>query len=492
MSQGDAEPVADDASRPVPASGRRLRRWSTGLVVVLLLAALTTYQFDLGTRWFDLGPPSPVSEPAKVPPPPGLSLPQLGTAPAVAESTAPADADPVAVRRAVAALAASRALGPRVAVDVAQLSDGESVLSQGPAKVTPASTLKLLTAGAALVQLGADHRFTTSVVRSGPRGPIVLVGGGDPFLASQPVDDADVYPPRADVQTLARSTARTLRASGRDRVQLRYDASLFSGPQLSPHWGASYFPDNVVTPISSLWVDEGLQPNGYQRYADPAAAAAEVFADALRERGIKVVGQLRPGRAAPESTELAAVQSAPLGQIVERVLQVSDNEGAEVLARHVALAAGAPATFEGGAAAVLETLGGVGVDVAGNQTFDGSGLSRDDRLRPETLLSLLHVAATSEQHPELRRLLSGLPVAGFTGSLTYRFDTGSPLGLGAVRAKTGTLTGVHGLAGTVTTRDGAVLEFVAIADRVALRDNATAQAIVDRLAAALAACRCAA
>ena len=44
-------------------------------------------------------------------------------------------------------------------------------------------------------------------------------------------------------------------------------------------------------------------------------------------------------------------------------------------------------------------------------------------------------------------MLTGLPVAGFTGSLDYRFDDGAAAGRGRVRAKTGTLTGVHGLAG---------------------------------------------
>ncbi len=480
----------DPAARGSGSSGRGMRRWSAGLVVLVLLAALTTHQFDLGTRWFGLGNPSPTDAPAEVPPPPGLSLPRPEAAPAVAEATEPVAADPGAVRRAVAPFARSRALGPRVAVAVANLFDGTVVHRQGPARITPASTLKLMTTGAALLSLGADHRFTTSVVRSGPRGPLVLVGGGDPFLARRPAGD-DVYPARADVQTLARETVRALRAEGRDRVQLRYDASLFTGPAASPRWEPSYLPDNVVSPIGALWVDEGRREGSYLRSADPAADAAAAFADALRQRKITVVGRPRPAPAGEDATEIAAVQSAPLGQIVERVLDVSDNEAAEVLARHVAIAAGRPASFAGAARAVQETLLDAGVDAAGNAVHDGSGLSRHDLLRPATLLSLLHVAA-SEEHPELRRLLTGLPVAGFTGSLTYRFDTGSPLGPGAVRAKTGTLTGVHGLAGTVTTRDGAVLEFVAIADRVKEADTLTARAVIDRLAAALAACSCAA
>jgi D-alanyl-D-alanine carboxypeptidase/D-alanyl-D-alanine-endopeptidase (penicillin-binding protein 4) len=85
-----------------------------------------------------------------------------------------------------------------------------------------------------------------------------------------------------------------------------------------------------------------------------------------------------------------------------------------------------------------------------------------------------------------------LPVAGFTGSLSYRFETGNPAGPGVVRAKTGTLTGVHGLVGTVTTKDGAVLVFVAIADRVQPRYTLPARALLDDIAAALAGCRCAA
>ena len=77
---------------------------------------------------------------------------------------------------------------------------------------------------------------------------------------------------------------------------------------------------------------------------------------------------------------MASVSSAPLGEIVERTLAVSDNQAAEVLARHVGLAERQEGSFEAGAAAVLEVLRRLGVPVAGDRLYDGSGLSRQDVL----------------------------------------------------------------------------------------------------------------
>jgi D-alanyl-D-alanine carboxypeptidase/D-alanyl-D-alanine-endopeptidase (penicillin-binding protein 4) len=136
-------------------------------------------------------------------------------------------------------------------------------------------------------------------------------------------------------------------------------------------------------------------------------------------------------------------------------------------------------------------LGDLGIDLAGDRTYDGSGLSRHDLLTPQTLLSVIRVASSPEE-PGLRSVVADLPVAGFTGSLAYRFQHGDKAGLGTVRAKTGTLTGVHGLTGTVTSVDGAVMSFVAVADRVRLPNTLAARSLLDQVAAALAGCTCAA
>jgi D-alanyl-D-alanine carboxypeptidase/D-alanyl-D-alanine-endopeptidase (penicillin-binding protein 4) len=280
-----------------------------------------------------------------------------------------------------------------------------------------------------------------------------------------------------DVKKLARATAAAVDGP----VRVGYDAHLFSGPAVNPHWEPGYVPEEV-SPISALWVDEG------DGEADPPAAAAAVFAKALAQAGVRVQGEPAPARAAADGPELASVDSEPLGRIVEHTLLTSDNNAAEVLARHVGLARSGTGSFRAGVAGVLDTLDALGVPTGRAVVHDGSGLSRGDRLDPDTLTAVLETAG-SAAHPELRSVLTGLPVAGFTGSLEYRFDA-EDAGRGLVRAKTGTLSGVSGLAGTVVDRDGVPMVFALLADRIDLVDTLDARAALDDVTSALAACRC--
>jgi D-alanyl-D-alanine carboxypeptidase/D-alanyl-D-alanine-endopeptidase (penicillin-binding protein 4) len=456
-------------------------------VLALLAGAGAAYRFDLGARWFGTGP-DPTSEPAEVAPPEGLSLPALTPPPRLAAAGArPARLDAGAVRRTLAPFLADRDLGRHVLVAVADLATDRPLVTVGSGAAIPASLTKLLTVTAALEVLGPDHVFTTSVQRQG-RGRIVLVGGGDPLLASEPDQDPDAWPAHADVVTLARATARAL--EGQRKVRLTYDDSLFTGPAVNPSWPDDYVPDGVVSPITALWVDQGRAADGYSRVADPSASAAQAFADALEAAGVQVQGRPVPGRAPRTANELASVESAPLALVAERVVLLSDNEGAEVLARHVGLASDSgQGSSAAGMAAVVETLRTLGVRTDGARLLDGSGLSRRNLLDPDTLVDVVQLAA-DPAHPELRPALSGLPVAGFSGSLAYRDGDARPPARGLVRAKTGTLTGVTGLAGIATRPDGSALAFALLADRVALLDTLDARQAFDELAVALATCAC--
>jgi D-alanyl-D-alanine carboxypeptidase/D-alanyl-D-alanine-endopeptidase (penicillin-binding protein 4) len=318
----------------------------------------------------------------------------------------------------------------------------------------------------------------------------VLVGGGDPLLSSlSPRAAAKVYPRPATLDELADETAAALRDRGVRRVSLGYDVSRYTGPADNPTWEPDYVPDEVP-PIGPLWVDEGIDPaNPYAASLDPARAATEAFGAELTERGIRVVEQPVEARGA-SGQSLGAVDSPPLRDIVGYVLDVSDNAGAEILLREVAVAAGRPASFKGGVESVLRVLASLGVPMRGVDTYDGSGLSRDNRVTLDALLAVLRIAS-DERNPQLRDAVTRLPVAGYTGSLAYRFvDDRADAGLGVVRAKTGTLSHVHGLAGTVVDRDGVAVAFVALVDRVPLPDTLDAREILDEIAAAVASCGC--
>jgi D-alanyl-D-alanine carboxypeptidase/D-alanyl-D-alanine-endopeptidase (penicillin-binding protein 4) len=272
-------------------------------------------------------------------------------------------------------------------------------------------------------------------------------------------------------------------------VRLGFDDSLFAEPAFNPAWPASYAEEgDIVSPITALWVDQGRAPESSRRVEDPSLHAAQVFAAALVEAGIQVVGDPTQGIAGGSGREIAAATSAPVREIVERVLEVSDNEAAEVLAHHIGLEVRGAGSFAAGVAGTLRTLRTLGVPTDGIEIYDGSGLSRDNRITPEALLAVLRAAATGG--PALHAVIDGLPVAGFTGSLSDRFDDGSPEARGLVRAKTGTLTAVSSLAGVVIDQQGHQMVFVLMADRIRKPRETAAENTLDDAAAALAACFC--
>lgn len=416
--------------------------------------------------------------------------PPVAGTPGTPSSTDVTTVTPVPTRSGLAAALAPALTAPALGTVTASVLDavtGQSLYSSGAdTPQTPASTNKIATSVAALSLLGPDHRFRTTVVSPAP-GRIVLVGGGDPTLTAAATGGPD---PRASLATLADRTAAALRAAGTRSVVLGYDTSLFAAPALHP-----IGVNGNIALVQALTVDEGrIDPSSTEdadRHADPAATAASDFAELLRKRGIAVTGEPGPttaDAAAKAAAPLAGVDSQPLGEIVERMLTESDNDIAEALGHQVALASGGPATFAGGAAAVRRELGVLGVPLGRTALSDSSGLSGQDAI-PAAVLTRLLVLAASPAHPELRSVISGLPVAGFTGTLDNRYSTeGSAAGLGVVRAKTGSLQTVNTLAGVVLDRDGRLLVFAFMSNGSG--DATAARTALDGLAGRVAGCGC--
>ncbi|MEO5876207.1 MAG: D-alanyl-D-alanine carboxypeptidase/D-alanyl-D-alanine-endopeptidase, partial [Streptosporangiaceae bacterium] len=241
---------------------------------------------------------------------------------------------------------------------------------------------------------------------------------------------------------------------------------------------------------TALMVDDGREgPNPCEGAEPPVAdgpgTATQKFAQWLRHYGVKAaVG--RSTRSAG-ATDLAEVRSPPVSALVEHLLECSDNDLTEAMARHVALKQGLPASFNGGARAVHDVLQGLGA-AQGIATVDGSGLSPLNRITPMGLARLVATAAAGKR-PELRTVIIGMPVAGFSGTLADRYLAGSTRGgAGAIRAKTGTLNQVATLAGVTTDRSGRLLAFAFMANDVT--DLGQARAALDQLATTITACGC--
>jgi len=437
-------------------------------------------------------------------------IPRVAAAPLVAPGQVLRPAQPSGtlptsdgLATALTPMLASRALGAHVGAVVTDPASGAVLFtSGGTSPAEPASTAKLATAVAALAVLGPAARFTTRVAAGPTAGSIVLVGGGDPTLAAGSPPGSD-YPQPATLASLAAATARSLRGQGRSHVRLSYDTSLFSGPLMAPGWTNDYIATGNVTPITSLEVDQGRltasgtsedadDPANFRpRSADPTAVAAEAFASFLRADGISLSGPPARGSAPPDAATIAAVSSPPLSAIVGWMLRESNNVIAEDLARQVALHTGAAASFSGAAAAVSHVLRGLGIP-SGIDLVDGSGLSPGDRITPAALTSLVAVASGAGQ-ARLRPAVTGMPVAGFSGTLAPAqsvFGRFTGPALGAVRAKTGNLDTVATMAGLAYDRQGQVLAFAFMADRVPPGGLAAAAAQIDAMATVLANCGC--
>jgi D-alanyl-D-alanine carboxypeptidase/D-alanyl-D-alanine-endopeptidase (penicillin-binding protein 4) len=473
--------ITSSGSSVVTANYSRFRRrlvLGVLAVLVVIAAVVTTVVVVTGSGG---------SAPAAVAAAASAVLPDVGEpAPVLAALAADApEPVPATLQDRVGSLLGASALGTGVSAQVVDAATGDVLLDQDAGTPsTPASTAKLLTSVAALTTLDPTATLTTTVVQGATPGEVVLVGGGDPTLSR--TSPSRNYPGAATVQDLAAQVVAAVPA-GTPITRVVVDGSLYSGPLTATGWGPGDTPSSYAAPVTAASVDGArVNPGSEARSGQPGLDAGAALADALGAPGATIaLGQAPAGAAT-----LATVHSAPIARLVEQALSQSDNMLAEALARQVALARHLPASFEGSAQGVVAALGQAGLDTTGVVLTDGSGLAQADKV-PVTLLTALlkgTVAGTGAL-ANASAVLSGLPVAGFDGTLADRGDDDPATQPGAVRAKTGTLLGVNGLAGTVVTEDGRLLVFAILAD--AAGGSVTgAENALDDIATALARCGC--
>jgi len=366
--------------------------------------------------------------------------------------------------------------------------NGRTIYARNPEDgLAPASTIKLLTATAAIEVLGGDTRLRTSIVSNSTpesgfvNGDVFVVGGGDPLLATsgyrQSLEDPDQL--TTDFATLADAVAS---AGVREiRGNLLGDDSKFDRTRWLPSWPTRYQIGGVVGPLSALMVNDGQsgfteQPersNPDRRAGDPPALAAATLKTLLEQRGVRVTGVSGVGTAPAGSREFAGIDSATVGEIVGEMITDSDNTTAELLVRSIGLESSGRATTAAGIDAIRSVLEQLDLPLDGLVITDGSGLDPANRVSCHLLIAALR------RLPADSPVVTHLAVAGRTGTLRKRLV--NTLAAGKVRAKTGTLNNVNALVGFAESKGGTHIAFSMIENGTDPRGTGVTDGFAERM-----------
>ena len=456
-----------------PTRWRRSTHVAVGVAVLLLVAVVVGVAAVITTG-------NSASDAQAVKPAPAAATAAPGIVPVTDSAIKPT---PDRLAATLAPLVADPNLGALTGRITDALTGAQLWAHGADVPMQPASTNKVLTAGAALLALDRDARLTTRVMTTGQPGVVVLKGGGDPTLSAAPAGQDTWYKGAARISDLADQVRR----SRVDVTTVQVDIGAYSGPTMAPGWDPADIDGGDIAPMEAVMLDGGrTQPVSVDsaRSMTPALDAGRALAVALEVDPAKVT-VLPAGT--PSGQEIASVQSPPLIERLRQMMNESDNVMAESIGREVAAEQNRPQSFDGAVQAVLGQLDKAKIDTGNARLLDSSGLSVHDRLTAETLDGVVNAAAGTDQ-PKLRPLLDVLPIAGGSGTLSNRYlDTdGGRAAAGYLRAKTGSLTGTNALAGIVTDASGRVLTFAFISNNA----GPTGRTAIDALAAVLRSCGC--
>lgn len=431
----------------------------------------------ISRRWMLAGALASLAAPslAQVPATSPRPQPRPGAAPMLAT---PATRVAPALPAADALIDAAR-LGGRVTFAVYDRATGTLLEGRHEASgQPPASVAKAITAAYAMDRLGTAHRFVTRVLATGPvqggvvQGDLVLVGGGDPNLTTDQLGDlAAALRARgvtgvsgrfllhgASLPQIARIDSGQPDHVGYNPaisgLNLNYNRVHFEWKRGQSGWqikmdarGDRFAP--AVRMAQARIVDRAAplftydRSDGAERWTvasaslgkggsrwlpvrAPEAYAGEVFQTLCAAQGIRLPAPQTTGTSAG-GTVLAQVAGAPLPEVVRDMLRHSTNITAEALG----LTASGAGGLEASAGRMSDWLRAThGVD---SRFVDHSGLGGTSRISAEAMAGALRRCA-------------------WLGDLMRPFPTGEKGRPGPqVRAKTGTLNFVSGLAGFVDT-----------------------------------------
>lgn len=375
----------------------------------------------------------------------------------------------------------------------------------------PASTLKVLTAEAALIFLGSEYRFSTQlltdakVIRNGIlQGNLYVVLGGDPSLTYNHLVELLLSLKNEQIQAISGNVyidntaydqhfygpdwkwedrnycyAAPISASIINRNCLSFKVMPSSAGHMAQIVTSSgYFYPGIKNTVmtkktsshcsvklsassNSVIAIDGCIPSGRSFgvsyvVTDIPEYNRALFKSLLKQQGINVYGSVTFGSAKESLSLLGSHPSKPLRLLINEMLKKSDNVIAGAIFKKLGqLYTHRPGSWENGSYAVSQILSKrAGMGTAGIRILDGSGLSHSNLTTPAQMMQVLTFAY--HHYPTSYEFVSSLPIAGVDGTLKHRMGNIAR----KIRAKTGTITGVVSLAGYAVSADKEPLAFV--------------------------------
>lgn len=464
---------------------------TAGAVVIALAGytALDVYDVVPGFLTLAGAKPAAVPEPGQTAPPAKhVDPPGIPAIPTVKTVTDAPAVVPAMLAAALKGPLASNLLPSTVGVAIRDGQTGQHLFDQNPTKpMEPASITKLVSAWAISQVMNLDKPLTTSVVDDGGN-TISLVAGGDVLLNPGKGVPGQVIG-HAGLDDLAAQVAQKLTASGRHTVTVDTDLSYAPGSTTAPGWTDLFLNGGYTNRIAMLGLSTKKSNDHTPASPDPVGDTTRAFVKALDAHGVSAkLGTTSTTKAT--GTMIGSVQSSPLVDVLGIALQDSDNAMIDGLLRQAAFSQGVKGDFPSITAWVLKLLRDKGFDTAGVKLADGSGLSPGTRVPPRLFADLL-TSATSGKDPTFEDAISRLAVGGWNGTTHDRFQhKDAANAAGWVRAKTGSLSEVNSLAGTVIDNDGRLLTFAVITNGRQLAGPDNVRAAIDAVVATAARCGC--
>ena len=399
----------------------------------------------------------------------------------------------------------------------------------------PASNVKLLTTAMALKRLRPEYRFKTALYATTPvggetlRGDIFIKGFGDPNLVSEQmwllVKELKNIPLRkvhgdiiADASFFDNNLrVKTWKKGGVEAYNAPLGALSFNFNTVTVHINPGEKPgdrpvvvvdpniefirvDNRARTVSKSKrsrlivnrIDRGghneitisgvvsvnhARETYYLNITRPAYYAASVFKEYLRQEGVEVTGKVRVGFVPEGAYEILSHSSMPLSLILRGLNKFSNNFVAEQILKTIgADIYGPPGTTLNGLRAIDEYMQSLKYKPEGFSILDGSGLSRQNRLSPDQIVSVFQdMYADLGVYPEF---ISALGVMGRDGNVLKRMNGHNSAE--RARVKTGTLNSVSALSGYFQSADGERFAFSILMNDLKC-SNGQAKRLQDRI-----------